>query len=77
VDEYVAAYCQLTRRTALPDLHWFFAYNTFRLAGILQGIVGRVRDGTAASPHAAAMADRVPLLAKAAWAFARQAGAPA
>ena len=77
VDEYVAAYCQLTQRTALPDLHWFFAYNTFRLAGILQGIVGRVRDGTAASPHAAAMAQRVPVLAKAGWAFARQAGAPA
>jgi len=76
IDEYVAAYCRLTGRTALPALHWFFAYNTFRLAGILQGIVGRVRDGTAASPHAAAMAERVPLLAKAGWDFARQAGAP-
>lgn len=77
VEEYVAEYCRLTQRSALPDLHWFFAYNTFRLAGILQGIVGRVRDGTAASPHAAAMEQRVPLLAKAAWEFARQAGAPA
>jgi len=77
IDEYVAAYCELTKRASLPDLHWFFAYNTFRLAGILQGIVGRVRDGTAASPHAGAMAARVPVLAKQGWAFARQAGAPA
>jgi hypothetical protein len=36
-----------------------------------------VRDGTAASPHAGAMAERVPVLAKAGWDFARQAGAPA
>ena len=31
----------------------------FRLAGILQGIVGRVRDGTASNEHAALMEDRV------------------
>ena len=77
IEEYVAAYCQMTQRASLPDLHWFFAYNTFRLAGILQGIVGRVRDGTAASPQAGAMAERVPVLAKAGWEFARKAGAPA
>jgi len=77
IEEYVAEYCRLTQRSSLPDLHWFFAYNTFRLAGILQGIVGRVRDGTAASPHAGAMAERVPVLARAGWDFARQAGAPA
>jgi aminoglycoside phosphotransferase (APT) family kinase protein len=77
VAEYTAEYCRLTDRKSLPDLHWFFAYNTFRLAGILQGIVGRVRDGTANSPQAAAMAQRVPGLAKAGWAFAQQAGATA
>jgi aminoglycoside phosphotransferase (APT) family kinase protein len=74
-DEYVAAYCRLTGREALPDLDWYFAYNIFRLAGIIQGIVGRVRDGTANSPQAAAMADRVPALADAAWVFAQRAGA--
>ena len=77
LEEFTAEYCRLTNRTSLPDLNWFFAYNTFRLAGILQGIVGRVRDGTANSPHAAAMAERVPLLAKAGWAFAQKAGARA
>jgi aminoglycoside phosphotransferase (APT) family kinase protein len=74
-EEYTAEYCRLTGRSDLPDLNWFFAYNTFRLAGILQGILGRVRDGTANSPQAAAMALRVPPLAKAGWAFAQKAGA--
>jgi aminoglycoside phosphotransferase (APT) family kinase protein len=54
---------------------WFFAYNLFRLAGICQGIVGRARDGTANSPQAAAMEERVPQLATAAWHFAQRAGA--
>jgi len=75
LDEYVAEYCRLTGRSGLPELNWYFAYNAFRLAGILQGIVGRVRDGTANSPQAAANAERVPLLAASAWEFARKAGA--
>ena len=74
-EEYVAEYCRLTGRDGLPEVNWFFAYNSFRLAGILQGIVGRVRDGTANSPQAAAMAERVPGLAKAGWEFAKKAGA--
>jgi aminoglycoside phosphotransferase (APT) family kinase protein len=75
IDEYVAEYCRLTGRSGLPDLNWYFAYNIFRLAGIVQGIIGRVRDGTANSPQAAAMADRVPALGAAAWKFAQLAGA--
>lgn len=75
VEEYVEAYCRFTNRSGLPELNWFFAYNAFRLAGILQGIVGRVRDGTANSPHAAEQAARVPALAAAGWAFAKAAGA--
>jgi aminoglycoside phosphotransferase (APT) family kinase protein len=77
MDEYVAEYCRLTNRPGLPDLNWYFAYNIFRLAGIIQGIVGRARDGTANSPQAAAMAERVPALANAAWKFAEKAGAKA
>ncbi len=75
LDEAAALYCAMTDRAAVPDLNWCFAYNLFRLVGILQGIAGRVRDGTAASPHAAEMAARTPLLAKAAWTFAQKAGA--
>jgi len=73
--EYVAEYCRLTGRAGLPDLDWYFAYNAFRLCGIIQGIVGRARDGTANSPQAAAMEARVPLLGEAAWKFAVKAGA--
>ena len=75
VEETVDYYCSLTGRSGLHDLDWFFSYNAFRLAGILQGIVGRVRDGTANSPHAAQQADRVSSLAQASWRFAQRAGA--
>ena len=75
IDETVDYYCSLTGRKGLHDLDWFCSYNAFRLAGILQGIVGRVRDGTANSPLAAANEARVPLLAEAAWGFAKKAGA--
>jgi hypothetical protein len=34
-----------------------------------------VRDGTANHPQAAAMAERVPMLGKAAWSYAEKAGA--
>ncbi len=74
-EDYIAAYCARTGRDGIEDLNFYFAYNFFRLAGILQGIVGRVRDGTAASSHAARNADAVRPLAETAWAFAQAAGA--
>lgn len=40
------------------------ALNDFRLAGIVQDIVGRVRDGTANSPHTAQQSERVVSLAQ-------------
>ncbi|HET9159952.1 MAG TPA: phosphotransferase [Caulobacteraceae bacterium] len=75
IPEVVAEYCRLTGRDGLPELDWYFSYNLFRLAGICQGIIGRVRDGTANHPQAAAMVDRVPKLGQAAWEFAVRAGA--
>ena len=74
LEEAVAQYCAATGRDGLPDLQWYFAYNSFRLAAICQGIVGRVRDGTANSPQALSMEQRVPLLANAAYGFAQKAG---
>ena len=74
-DEMAARYCRQTGRAEIPDLDWYFSYNLFRLAGIVQGIAGRVRDGTAASAQAAEMARRTPLLAENAWRFAERAGA--
>ena len=75
LEDYVAGYCHRTGRSGIPNLDTYMAYNFFRLAAILQGILGRVRDGTAASPDAAAMARQVRPLAETAWTFARKAGA--
>ncbi|HWT51349.1 MAG TPA: phosphotransferase family protein [Caulobacter sp.] len=75
IPQAVERYCKATGRDGLPELDWYFSYNLFRLAGICQSIVGRVRDGTAASAHAQLMEARVPVLANGAWAFAQKAGA--
>lgn len=75
LDEAVARYCAKTGRDGLPELNWYFAYNLFRLTGIVQGIKKRIVDGTASSPQAEATAARVPGLAAAAWHFAQLAGA--
>jgi len=72
---YVDAYVARTGLDPRPQLAVYLAYNFFRLAAILQGIVGRVRDGTATSENAAAMAPLVRPLAVKAWGFAAEAGA--
>ncbi len=67
-----------SERSGVPvgaKLDWYFAYNLFRLAGIVQGIKKRVIDGSASHANAAEMAKRVPILAQAAWSFAVKAGA--
>jgi aminoglycoside phosphotransferase (APT) family kinase protein len=72
---YVDTYVARTGLDPRPHLNVYLAYNFFRLAAILQGIVGRVRDGTATSESALAMAPLVRPLACKAWEFAREAGA--
>ena len=76
MEEYVGLYCQHTGRKGLPELDYYFSYNAFRLAGILQGIIGRVRDGTANSANAESNAARVVPLARFAYEYARRAGMP-
>jgi len=61
----------------VPPMDWYFAYNLFRLAGIMQGIKKRVIDGTASSSHARQMSERVVPLVQRAHEFALQAGMPA
>jgi aminoglycoside phosphotransferase (APT) family kinase protein len=75
-DDYASAYAARTGLDPRAKLDNYLAYNFFRLAAIVQGIVGRVRDGTAANLHAAARADAVRPLAETAMQFARRAGAP-
>ncbi len=72
---YVDAYVARTGLDPRPHLPVYLAYNFFRIAAILQGIVGRARDGTAANANAPAMALMVRPLAQRGWAFAREAGA--
>ncbi|MFM5954396.1 MAG: phosphotransferase family protein [Novosphingobium sp.] len=74
LDEVVERYCAKSGRDSVPDMNWYFAYNFFRLAGIMQGIKKRVIDGTASSAHAKAMSDRVQPLVDRAAEFARLAG---
>ncbi len=75
LEETAARYCALTGRSGIPDLNWYFAYNLFRFTAILQGIAGRMRDGTASSARAAESVARIPALSKAALDFAIKAGA--
>ena len=71
---YVDRYCERTGRGGgIFDRDFYSAYNFFRIAAILQGIAGRVRDGTAASAHAARSAGAVSPLAKIGWECARRA----
>ena len=75
LDAYVDSYVARTGLDPRPHLPVYFAYNFFRLAAIMQGIAGRVRDGTATSAFAATKAALVRPLAAKAFEFARQAGA--
>jgi aminoglycoside phosphotransferase (APT) family kinase protein len=63
-EEYVRAYCERTGRTSIENRNFYSAYNFFRIAAILQGVAGRVRDGTAASAHAEKAARAVKPLAE-------------
>lgn len=75
LDEMLARYCDRTQRGTLIALDWYFAFNLFRLASIVQGIKKRVLVGTASNAQAQETAARVPMLADAAWHFAERAGA--
>lgn len=73
--DYVDAYVKRTGLDPRPHLPVYLTYNFFRIAAILQGIIGRVRDGTATSEFAPAKAEMIRPLADKAWEFARDAGA--
>lgn len=66
-EEYVEAYCCRTGRSAIQNWDFYMTYNMFRLAAILQGIMGRVMDGTASSAHAIQQGKRARPMAEAGW----------
>ena len=69
---YVASYCQRTGRPGIENFEYYLAYNMFRMAGILQGIMKRVVDGTAASEQAVAMGKAARPLAELGWKVAEK-----
>ncbi len=66
-EAYVARYCERTGRSSIAHWDFYLAYNMFRLAGILQGIMGRVKEGTASSQHAIESGKRARPMAEAGW----------
>lgn len=72
-ESYIRRYCERTGRSkGIANRNFYSAFNFFRLAAILQGIAGRVRDGTAASAHAAQAVNAVQPLADLGWRFANR-----
>jgi aminoglycoside phosphotransferase (APT) family kinase protein len=70
-DDYVARYCARTGKTIrAEDFNFYLAYNMFRLAGIMQGIMKRYVDGTAASAQALENGKAARPMAELAWQFA-------
>jgi aminoglycoside phosphotransferase (APT) family kinase protein len=76
LEAYVALYCERAGRPPVQNLGFHKAFNLFRVAAIIQGIVARVLGGNAAaSVDASEQAARVRVFADAAWRFAQQGGA--
>ena len=71
-DAYVQAYCKRTGRDALADWDYYMAFNLFRMAAILQGILQRAPHGSAASADAAETGRKAGPLAELGCECARQ-----
>ena len=65
--EYMEMYCKYSGKDLSKNWEFYMAFNMFKIAGILQGILGRVRDGTAASKHPEERGNMVFPLSQAAW----------
>jgi aminoglycoside phosphotransferase (APT) family kinase protein len=67
--EYVAAYCRRVGREPVPEHEWeyYVAFNMFRLAAILQGVLARALQGNASNPSALETGRRARALSEAAW----------
>jgi len=70
--EYLRAYCRRTGRADIGPWEFYVAYNFFRSAGILQGIIKRALDGTASSPDAYRDVARTRAIADLGWSLAER-----
>lgn len=70
-EEYIAKYCERTGKTIRKeDFRFYLAYNMFRMAGILQGIMKRYVDGTASSEQALKSGQATRPMAEMGWRYA-------
>ena len=69
--EYIAKYCERTGKIIRQeDFSFYLAYNMFRMAGILQGIMKRYVDGTASSAQALKSGQAARPMAEMGWRYA-------
>ena len=71
---HVAEYCRRTGQPVPADLDVYIVFSMFRIAAIMQGIMKRALDGTAASQEAMDVGGRARPVAEVAWALARRLG---
>jgi aminoglycoside phosphotransferase (APT) family kinase protein len=72
---YIARYRERTGFDIPGDWNIYLAYNLFRMAGILQGIMKRVVEGTASSKQALDAGRSARPMAELGWHYAQKAGA--
>ena len=70
--EFVDAYCAKLGRGPIEHWDFYVAFALFRLGAIAQGIMGRVRDGTANDPRAVERGKRARPLGEAGWSVVQQ-----
>ncbi|MCC7047339.1 MAG: phosphotransferase family protein [Alphaproteobacteria bacterium] len=64
---YIDAYCRRTGRAGIEHWDFYMAFVMFRMAAIFQGIMGRVRDGTATDARAREAGAKARPVAELAW----------
>lgn len=69
---YIGAYCRHAGRSDIGNWGFYIAYNLFRSASIVQGIMKRALDGTASNPHAVEEGRKARPMAELGWKIAEQ-----
>ena len=70
--EYLENYLRRTNFKLENDWNFYIIFSLFKVAGICQGILGRVRDGTASSDFAIQMGKRAKMFADLGWEKAKK-----
>ena len=70
--EYLENYLRRTNFKLENNWNFYITFSLFKVAGICQGILGRVRDGTASSDFAIQMGKRAKMFADLGWEKAKK-----